>query len=446
MRLDNWRKNTILFFICIGAVFRIWFVYFNPAPGFAQLRGDELGYDNCANNFLAWISGPEAMRPPVYIFFVKIWYILASLFQVDKIKLVFLAQEMLNIVTLVLLLMVSDMIFSKNKGKDSIKTIIVFMFLLYFPYVNANAVMLREGLNCFFVVLFVLLLLKYHAVLELISQSHIVVDGNASRLSRFYLLFFAFVFSLAYLNREENVLFGFFVLLVFGFFAWIKRKKEYQRAIIFLVIMLYMFNYPWVIRNLINAHKNIFLSSLGGINICMGLMCEFPISDDLRCPYLTEMFGLYSAKLKELGDSGAIKFFFEEMVSNYTVEQILKFYLNKIINLFKEPVILSNFYVHINFFMISPAFQKLLHSIYLCLFILALPLILIKRKKISVWVVYVFFFFILKIFASLISFGSPRAGFTLTPFIILFAAFSVYCLMDLIRFGFLFLINMTRMG
>ena len=432
MIAEQWQKITILSLIIFNVAIKMWFVYFNPYSQFTVLGGDAAGYNYAATHFLEWFFSTEVSRPPVYIGFLKILYLFSGIFSLDKIKFVFFIQEMLNVLTLIILLLISDIIFSQFKGKSIIKVIVAFCYVLYFPFINANAVLLRGGLNSFLVVLFIFFLLKYHITVDSQSEYNILNRCFMIDRKKLYLFLFSLSFSLCYLNRDENVLFLFFILLMFAFPFFFKHKKELKRDIILLAIFLYLFNYPWVMRNLLISQKNIFLSSGGGINMAMGLMYEYPIYDDLRCPYLTEMFGLYVAKLNESGSSfHAIQYFFYDMFFNHSPIEVFRFYLNKFYSSFKEPLIFHNYYQDIQIFMFSPAFQKMIHKLYLSLFILSLPFLWLHRKKTTFWMVYILLFFVMKIIVALIIWGSPRTGFSMVPFIILFASFSVYCICNI---------------
>lgn len=427
--MKQWQKITILSLIIFSVAIKIWFVYFNPYSQFTELSGDAVGYNNSATHFLTWFFSTAVYRSPVYIIFLKILYLFSGIFSLDKIKFAFFVQGMLSILTLIILLLISDIIFSQFKGKNIIKVIVTFMYILYSPFINANAVLLRADLNNFLIVLFIFFLLKYHITINGQAEYNILNRHLTINPKKLYFFLFSFSFALCYLNREENILFLFFILSMFAFLIFFKQKKELKKYIILLVIFLYLFNYPWIMRNLLISQKNIFLSSGGGINIAMGLMHEYPIYDDLRCPYLTEMFGLYAAKLSESGSSfRAIQYFFYDMFFNHNAGEIFRFYSNKVYSLFREPLLFHNYYQDIQIFIFSPAFQKMIHRLYIYLFLLALPFLWLRRKRISFWMIYILLFFVMKTILALIVWGSPRSGFSMIPFVILFASFSLYCI------------------
>ena len=417
---------VVIFLIIINVLIRFNFIHSNRTI-FPPLGGDAAGYDYYASNFGHWLFGNETVRPPVYIFFLKGVYFFVQLFSLDKLPTVYFVQVMIDVITLLLVLGIIEVIFFKLSGKNLVKIIYAVFHTLYFPFVINSAVLLRSTLNNFLTALFLLFLLKFHTAADRNVKFHLIKKKLSFRLNHLYFLFFCAFFVMSYLNREDNFLYGFFILATFGYLYFCKKKREFKVRATSFLILVFIFNMPWILRNIIFANDFVLLSSQGGIGIALGHMYDYPIFDDLRCPYLSNMFSIYGNKSRKLGSGfNAAIYFVSNLWCTHSFAEIGKFYINKGVNMFKNPLIITPYSVNLGFYTIYMPFVNKIHQIFLRLFIMSFPLLWIYRRKISPYFVYIGFVFILKICTALLLFGCPRYGYNMAPYIILLAAFSTY--------------------
>lgn len=417
---------AIILLVIVNVLIRFNFIHSNRTI-FPPLGGDAAGYDYYASNFCHWLFGDDTVRPPVYIFFLKGVYFFVQLFSLDKLPAVYFVQVMIDVVTLLLVLQIIEIIFLKLAGKNLVKIIYAVFHTLYFPFVINSAVLLRATLNNFLTALFLLFLLKFHTTADWNVKFHLIKKKLSFKLNHLYFLLFCAFFVMSYLNREDNFLYLFFILAIFGYLYFYKKKRKFKNQAISFLILIFIFNLPWLLRNIIFAHDFVLLSNQSGISIALGHMYDYPIFDDLRCPYLSSMFSIYGDKSRELGSGfNAAIYFVRNLWRTHSFAEIGKFYINKVISMFKNPLILFPYSVNLGFYTIYMPFVNKVHQIFLKLFIISFPLLWIYRRAISPYFVYIGFVFIIKICTALLLFGCPRYGYSMAPYIILLAAFSTY--------------------
>ncbi|MBI4845316.1 MAG: hypothetical protein HY810_02400 [Candidatus Omnitrophica bacterium] len=414
--------------VIINVVLKIHFIASNSKV-FYPPGGDAAGFDYCAEHLLSWFFSPEMVRPPVYIFFLKFIYFLIGIFRLEKLPAVYFAHCLLDVGTMLAALSMIEIIFIKLKARNLLKITYAVCYTLYFPFIINSAAILRETLNNFLTALFLVFLLRFHVAEEMMVKLKIAGRKVSCNLKTGYLFTAAFFFTMTYLNREDNFLYLFFILPYFWYLHFFKKQNGFGKKAVFFLAVIALFNLPWLLRNIVFSREFVWLTKQGGLSIALGHMYDYPIFDDLRCPYLSDMAASFAEKNEQSGSGIKAAFYFvNQLWANHTFWEVFKFYMTKIINMFKIALILCIYPINLGFYTIYTTFINVTHTVFLRFFIISWPILFIYRRLLNPCIIYVIFIFALKILMALMMFGCPRYAFNMIPYMILFACFAMYML------------------
>lgn len=402
------KYGIIVFFILLFSFFlRIYYVdgiHVMPASDMAD-------YDNRAINLVnnhTFNTGSlhgATYRPPGYIVFLAAIY----LFFGHEIRLVYLFQSVLSVLTLYGIYLIGYRLMDKNRGM-----LALFLSSLYIPFVAYTGILLTETLVIF------LLIYGFYCFL-------LAVENGKNR----WMMLSGVLLAFGALTR--SILFPIpFLLLIW----WAMENKSLLHDISFIKKSLVLFISlgivftPWVVRNYIEQKRFILIDTISGLNLLIGNN-EYADGKYIHDIYKVNGYSRAQKEGKtdwerdEIMKSAAIDWIMHNPHSFISLSMSrLHMYLAGTEDWISKPYKWERIPLYSK--KIDAYFQW---SILLLGFVGGALILLKKRPALSIlFIVPVYFFLVLSIFVYQIRYRLPAM-----PFVILLASYALYHAYELVK-------------